>query len=224
MRNHRHNGRRSINLIWGLALLGLSLVALPALAQIHAISHSGAWEAFGGVASDGNQTCGISTAWGDGRNLVFKVFENDPALYAVLEKGAWHIPPRTLISLVMSFDRGSPWSVNTMGTGTFIMFTVVPSQAGEFARLVMTSSAMMVSFPSGSEQPWTVNMSGTTVAGSMMLACMHRLPGWSAPNSQPYGNPSPPSQPFGQAPTQPAPVPLTPPAPAPTSDDGSDHV
>jgi hypothetical protein len=224
MRSQWHTGRRSIYSRCSLALVGLCLVPLSALAQVHTISRSGVWEAFGGVASDGYQTCGISTSWGDGRNLVFKVFENNPAFYAILEKGSWQIPPRTPISLVMSFDRGSPWSVNTVGNGTFILFTVVPSQAGEFARSVTRSSSMVISFPSGSKQPWTVNMSGTTAAGDSMLACMHRLPGWSAPDTQPFGSQSPSSQPFGQAPAQPAPAPPAAPSPAPTSDDDRDHV
>jgi hypothetical protein len=64
MRSQWHTGRRSIYSRCSLALVGLCLVPLSALAQVHTISRSGVWEAFGGVASDGfNARLHAQAAW-----------------------------------------------------------------------------------------------------------------------------------------------------------------
>jgi hypothetical protein len=127
-------------------------------------------------------------------------------------------------------DDNSPWSGRATGIADHVEFTVPYASLDTFAREFRYSSAMIISFPDGNENPWNASLVGTNFMVDRFVDCMRTIRGEDAP-SQPYSAtpppPTQPTQPFGgspqpqQAPAAPPmfggrqPEPEPPPAPAP---------
>ncbi|MBV9782563.1 MAG: hypothetical protein JO264_01960 [Acidisphaera sp.] len=194
----------------------------PAMAEVKDLMHSGLWDAFGGVAEDGHQVCGMSSSGENGTWFGVKWFSGNDHLTVQATKTTWSIPSRTNIRVVLQFDRALPWTATASGfvnrTGlSGIEFTIPAAGLDTFLNELRYSLRMTLSFPDGTELPWLYDMDGTNEAVVTMANCIKYIAGSSASApTQPYGNTQPysisPTQPFlrGQPPVAPPPMSLQP--------------
>jgi hypothetical protein len=190
-------------------LLAVALAAvfiLPVRAAVTIYYHAGAWDAFDGQADNGQPVCGIgSRNPADGRafSLRFQIGGDTVTFTAV--KPGWTIPDGTQIPVVMQVGLEQPWSQQAVGSGNRVQWTVDRSGAETFDAQFRRASSMTVTFPAGSEQPWTISLAGSTAASNAMGRCVTDLT-QRASAAQPAAAPAPTpaeqnaTQPFGAAP------------------------
>lgn len=198
-----------------LAVAVAASLAAPAEADVNVYYHVGAWDAFDGQGDNGQPVCGIgSRNPADGRafSLRFPV-GGDEVTFAATKPG-WNIPDNTQIAVVVQIGLERPWSEQATGGGNRVQWTLDRADVQTFDAQFRSAASMTVTFPSGSEQPWLISLSGSTAASNAMGRCVTDLAQRAAP-AQPAAAPAPAeqtaTQPFGAAPaTQGSPAPMQP--------------
>ncbi|WP_421988474.1 hypothetical protein [Roseococcus sp.] len=155
-----------------------------------------------------------------GRSFYIKWARGDRFLMVQAFRTSWNIPRSAQIPIALQVDSNSAWTatagnVDTMSNG--ISWTVAGNAMLRFIEQFRLGSRMVLRFPSGSEAPWDISLTGTNAILSTFTQCMRDITGTA---TQPFAPPAPvPTQPFS------APVPAQPfgpdtnptprPAPAP---------
>lgn len=191
-----------------LAAVMVAGLALPARANITVYYHAGVWEAFDGQGDDGQTVCGIGSrnpSDGSAFSVRFVIGGDDVTFTAV--KPSWDIPDHTQIPVVMQVGLEQPWSEQAIGSGNRVQWIVSQADVQSFDEQFRRSSSMTVTFPAGSERPWTISLAGSTAASNAMGRCVTDLtqraaaaqqPAAAAPAAAPNA-----TQPFGTAPAAP---------------------
>lgn len=211
--------------------LAAAMVAAGAAeAAITVYYHAGSWHAFSGTDSQNQIVCGIGTEnTSDGRRLDLTFVIGGDTLFFQASKPSWSIPNGTQVPVVMQMTSGQPWNEQATGNGTNLSWSMPRDQISPFDQQFRATRSMTLSFPSGSEPPWTVSLVGSTAADNTFARCItdltRREQQQTAGPTQPFGqgqatSGSGPTQPFGQgggaAPTQPPPTQAQPTQPQPT--------
>jgi len=190
-----------------LAIALTTSMAVAAQADVSVYYHVGAWDAFDGQGDNGQPVCGIgSRNPADGRafSLRFTVGGDDVTFAAT--KPGWNIPDNTQIPVVVQIGLERPWSEQAVGSGTRVQWTLDRADVQTFDAQFRSAASMTVTFPSGSEQPWVVSLTGSTAASNAMGRCVTDLTQRAAA-AQPAATPTPAqqnaTQPFGAAPAAP---------------------
>jgi hypothetical protein len=168
----------------------------------------GSWHAFTDKDAQGAAVCGIGTENPtDGRKLsmTYTVGGNDLTVQAV--KPSWTIPDGSTVEADMQIDRDQSWQAQATGHGTDVEWVISAANIREFDTQFRNGGTLTVSFPSGNEAPWTLALSGSTMASATLWRCVQYLSD-RAHVTTPASNAPSPTQPISQAPTQP----YTPPA------------
>jgi hypothetical protein len=180
-------------------------VALPVRAQVNVYYHAGAWDAFDGQGDNGQPLCGIgSRNPADGRtfSLRFQIGGDDMSFIAA--KSGWNIPDGTQIPVVMQIGLNQPWTQQATGKGDRVQWTLDRVNAQIFDDQFRGAASMTVTFPSGTERPWVISLSGSTAASNAMGRCVTDLTQRAAAATQPAATTAPAeqgsTQPFGAAP------------------------
>ncbi len=204
-----------------LAVLG----AAPAGAALTTYYHAGSWHAFSGTDPTNRLVCGIGTENArDGRALTITAEIGAPGLTFEAKKPSWTIPDGTSVPVMLQIGRRTTWNFQATGKATALTWSLGPAQAAAFGPRFRDATAMALSFPAGSEPPWTISLAGSNAADHTFARCVTDLtrrmqaPQAAAPAgaTQPYGAPA--TQPFSPqaapaAVTTPAtPTPAAPPA------------
>lgn len=194
----------------------LVLLATPAAAQDATNTvvyyRAGNWEAFTGSAANGGTFCGIKTGNPqDGRGLMIRYRTGGDRLVFRARKPSWAIPSNTSITVAMQFGPGMPWTLPATGEQDVVEWSIPQDAMVEFDTRFRFGSVMWLSFPGGSEAPWSVSLAGSNAAGLTLGRCIRELSAQTAPMqpapTQPYAGgaqrPMPPgaapsaTQPFG---------------------------
>jgi len=187
-----------------LAALALALAPATALAQVQTYYHAGAWDAFSGRDERGGAVCGVgSTLPPDNRRLsvTFDIGGTDTTFSA--SKPDWSIPDNNRVTVVMQIGLSTPWTEQGTGHEHAIDWTLDPGAMQTFDRQFRGASSMTLTFPDGTEPPWTVSLAGSTAISDTFGRCVRDLTRQvqSAQPPPPTGVPAPlgPTQPFSPA-------------------------
>lgn len=180
-------------------------LAAPARAAINVYYRAGAWDAFDGQAPDGKPLCGVgSENPSDGRSFSMSVEIGGATTTFLARKPAWKIPAGTHIPVVVQLGLQRPWVAQATGHGDTVEWTMDPADEAAFEAQFRGAPSMTVTFPSGTEQPWIIELNGSTAVSNAMRRCVVDL-ARQATVAQPAATPAAPAQPatqpFGAAPT-----------------------
>ncbi len=209
--------RKVRSLAGGLVLAALG--AAPAAAALTTYYHAGSWHVFSGTDPANRLVCGIGTEnTQDGRGLTITATIGAPGLTFEAKKPSWTIPDGTSVPVMLLIGRHTSWSFQASGKGTALTWSLGPAQAAAFGPRFRDGTAMALSFPAGSEPPWTISLAGSNAADHTFARCITDLtrrtqaPQAAAPAgpTQPYGAPA--TQPFSPQAAPAAPAPAAPPA------------
>jgi hypothetical protein len=188
-------------------LLAVALAAgfvLPARADVNVYYHVGVWDAFDGQGDNGQPLCGIgSRSPSDGRafSLRFTIGGDDVTFTAT--KPGWQIPDNTTIAVVVQIGLDQPWTEQAVGSGNRVQWTLDRADVQTFDAQFRRATSMTVTFPSGSEPPWVISLSGSTAASNAMGRCvtdLARRAAAAAPAAAPAPANQTETQPFAAAP------------------------
>jgi hypothetical protein len=196
-----------------IAAIVTTLSGTSAMAEVSVYYHTGSWDAFTGTAANGKLVCGIgSTNPTDNRSISMRFEIDGDTVQFHAKKPTWNIPPNTPISVVLQIGLESPWSMQGIGNGQMVEWTLERTSMPIFDAQFRRASSMTLTFPSGNEPPWTVGLNGSTAISNAFGRCVTDLTRRSPTQSTPPG----PTQPFGQAqPDATEPAPQAPAQPAP---------
>lgn len=182
-------------------LAGLALALLPAaaLAQIKPYYHNGAWEAFSGKTDTGSAVCGVDSI-GDDRKLAISFTIGGTETVFTTSKPNWSIPDGTKIPVVIQIGLNTPWSFSGTGHGTDIDWSLDADAAANFRQQFRNATSLTVTFPTGSEPPWTLSLAGSTAISDTFDRCVHDLTlQVRSQTPPPAAAPAAPTQPFAPA-------------------------
>jgi len=189
-----------------LAALG----AAPAGAALTTYYHAGSWHVFSGTDATNRLVCGLGTENAqDGRSLTITAAIGAPGLTFRATKPSWTIPAGTPVPVILVIGREPAWSFQATGKANEATWSLDPTQAAAFDPAFRGAAAMALSFPAGSEPPWTISLAGSNAADHTFVRCINDLtrrtqaaPG-TAPGTAPSAPAAGPTQPYGAPATQP---------------------
>lgn len=182
---------------------------VPAMAQVQTYYHAGAWDAFSGRNGHGGAICGIgSTNPADERRLSLSFDIGGSETVFSVSKPNWSIPDNTKIVVVMQLGLNTPWTMQGVGHNHMIDWSLDQVAIQAFDRQFRGGSSMTLTFPEGTEPPWTMSLAGSTKISDTFGRCMRDLT-QQVQASQAPANPPPD--------TQTATQPFAPPPPAANS-------
>ena len=187
----------------GMTALVLGALAGPAGADMSIYYHVGSWDAFSGPGADGKPVCGIgSTNPVDNRSFSLRFTIGGDSVAFQAKKPNWSIPAGAQLPVVVQIGLDTPWNVQGTGNGQVVEWSLDRGAVQTFDAQFRRAGSMTVSFPSGSEPPWTVGLNGSTAISNAFGRCVTDMSA-RASAQQPAPVPTGPTQPYGQAPTQP---------------------
>lgn len=163
------------------SLLFLAVLAVPAAAETRRIDQFGVWEVFGGTAEDGLPVCGVSTVWPDGRYLAMKYYSGQQHFTLQAVGRGWKVANGSRLPVVLRFDQLSPWNGNATSSvrpnlpGAVLELTVPFARLDQFLREFRLAYAGQLSFPSGLDQTWALELTGSNAASQTMDVCIKRM-------------------------------------------------
>jgi hypothetical protein len=165
--------------------------------------HVGSWDAFTGPGADGRPVCGIgNTSPVDSRSFSLRFPIGGDSVIFQAKKPSWSIPAGTQLPLVVQIGLNTPWNLQGIGDGQVIEWSLDRSTIQTFDAQFRAAGSMTVSFPSGSEPPWTIGLNGSTAISNAFGRCITDITARTE-TQQPAPAPSGPTQPFAPAPAQP---------------------
>ena len=194
--------RPGLSLVLGIGLL--AVLPAPASAQMSLISQSGAWTAMAGLSSGGRPMCllraeGRST----GRSLYLKYLHGSHAIVVHAVKLSWSIPANARIPVEMGIDNAPGWTATATrmeNLAAGIEWLVGLDVMDCFEAQFRAGRQLILSFPSGTEEPWEANLSGSNAMMGAFNNCIRRI--YDGTPTQPHGGTST-TQPHSTPPTQP---------------------
>lgn len=163
-----------MNRLTRLAGATLALIPVTASADVRTYYHNGAWEAFSGRVENGGAVCGINST-GDARRLSLRVTIGAPETAFTVSKPDWSIPDNTRITVVLQVGLNAPWVFGGNGHGHDIDWSLDQGPAKNFEQQFRTSPSFTVAFPSGTEPPWVLALTGSTAISDTYARCIRDL-------------------------------------------------
>jgi hypothetical protein len=179
-------------------------LAAPARANVNVYYHAGAWDAFDGQAENGQPLCGIgSENPADGRSFSMSVQIGGTDTTFLVHKPGWKIPQGTRIPVVLQLGLQRPWVEQATGNGDKVEWTMDQADAAAFNAQFRGAESMTVTFPSGNENPWIIELNGSSAVSNALRRCVIDLAQRAATPPQaaaPAAPTQPSTQPFAAAP------------------------
>jgi hypothetical protein len=178
----------------GLAVsLFTILCAGTASAAMTVYYHAGAWDAFSGPGDEGKPVCGVGiTNPADNRSFSLRYVIGSQNVIFEAKKPSWNIPAGTQIAVVLQIGLETPWNLQGVGDGQTVEWALDQPTMQTFDAQFRRAGSMTMTFPSGSEPPWTLSLTGSTAISNTFGRC--------ATDLTQQASQSPPAQ---QVPTQP---------------------
>jgi hypothetical protein len=186
----------------------VGMLSGPAGADMVVYHRAGGWDAFSGPGDNDKPVCGVGTTNpADSRSFSLRFPIGGENVVFQAKKPTWNIPAGTQISLVMQIGLDTPWNMEAVGNGQIVQWSLDRSAIQTFDVQFRRASSMTVTFPSGSEPPWTVGLKGSTAISNSFGRCITELTQRQASQAAAAAGTPPANQaatqPVGQAPTQP---------------------
>lgn len=192
--------------LWLIPALCAAALAAPAQADTTIYYHAGNWDAFEATGPDGQPVCGIgSHNINDGSILSLRYQLGTGDVVFIVSKPGWQIPAGTRLPVVMQVGLSPPWTEQATGSGDSAQWTIDGNAMQTFDAQFRGASSMTLTFPSGTEPPWVLGLSGSAAIDNAMGRCINDLrqrpaaPAAAAPQSttQPFAQPAAPARPGG---------------------------
>lgn len=167
-------GLRSI-----VGLLGAMLIASSvANADTRVFARAGAWEAFGGSASNGRPLCGISSR-GPGKYFGLKYFAGNSSFTVQLGSDAWRVRTGARQRVMLQFDWQGPWNGIASGIhfndDSGLEFGIRRVQLDQFIREFRNASELLIQFPESNASGWRANLRGTDAIIDSLVRCIRMM-------------------------------------------------
>lgn len=190
------------------AILAAGIAAsTPALAQeqTREIAAAGLWASYSGTSEDSHALCSLATTGAEGRRITVLQYAGQTGIDLRLEKDSWIIPGSTPIDLAVQFDSEPPIQARATGSGKTLSVRMDFPQSVPFMRALRRDTQIRITFPSGSELPWTGGLSGSSRAIDAFNQCRDHLgPAVPVAPTQPYlAPPATATEPFSPGITTP---------------------
>lgn len=165
---------------WAAAMIALAqaltLAPTSAAAQMQTYYHAGAWDAFSGRNEKGGATCGVgSTMAPDERRLTIQIDIGDTDTAFSVSKAGWSIPDNTRVVVVIQIGLDTPWTQRGTGHDNAVDWTLDPGSMQTFDQQFRAASSMTLTFPDGTEPPWTISLAGSTAISETFGRCVQDL-------------------------------------------------
>lgn len=200
------------------AVLLVGALAPKAGADMSVYYHAGGWDAFSGPGDNSQPVCGVgNTNPVDGRSFSIRFRIGTDAVMFEARKPNWNIPSGTDVPVVIQVGLDTPWSMHGNGDGQKVQWALDRTAMRAFDAQFRTANSMTVTFPTGSEPPWTIGLNGSTAISNAFGRCVSEVQRRAAAQAlaaqPPAGQaPATTTQPFGAGS---APPPAAPPAAPP---------
>jgi hypothetical protein len=172
------------------------------------------WDAFSGSDETAKPVCGIGTTnAADKRSFSLRFQIGGDTVTFRAKKSTWNVPVGAELSVVIKIGRDTPWDLQGVGNGRVVEWSLDPSTFQKFEMQFRRTKSMTVTFPAGSEPPWTIALKGSKAISNAFGRCIKvltqrevdQLTQSAAPPdhaaTQPYSD-APPQQ-LGAVPSQP---------------------
>jgi hypothetical protein len=192
----------------------LGVLSGPAGADMMVYYRAHGWDAFSGSDETAKPVCGIGTTNpADKRSFSLRFQIGGDTVTFRAKKSTWNIPTGTPLSVVLQIGRDTPWNLQGIGNGDVVEWSLEPGTFQKFEVQFRHTSSMTMTFPSGSEPPWTIALKGSKAISNTFGRCIKvltqrevdQLAQSAAPRdhaaTQPYSD-APPQQ-LGAVPSQP---------------------
>ncbi|MEO8557716.1 MAG: hypothetical protein ABI439_01550 [Rhodospirillales bacterium] len=168
-----------IRMIAVLAMVAACLTASAAVAAVRVLSQVGDWQAYGGTATDGKATCGLSTR-GSGKYFSVKYFYGNSTFTIQMGSDSWKITDRGKQKLTMRFDSNPVWKATGSGFHfnngqAALELTVNKDQLGGFMAEFRASNALRMTFEGTNASGWYVSLSGTNAISQVFARCIQSM-------------------------------------------------
>jgi hypothetical protein len=152
-------------------LLGVLSGTAGADMTVYYRSHG--WDAFSGPDENAKPVCGIGTTkQSDKRSFSLRF--GDVVIFRA-KKSTWNIPAGTAVSVVLQIGHGMPWTVQGAGMGQLVEWPLDPGTFQPYEKQFRRARSMTVTFPSGSEPPWTIALKGSKAISNAFGHCIKVL-------------------------------------------------
>lgn len=153
-------------------MLAFAFLAGSAHARTIDFASAGSWDTFGGTDDAGNEVCGMSTYWNDGRSLMIKRYSGDNYLTIQLVNPAWRIAGDGY-AMSLTFDDNSPWTgkASAMQGSSGLEFTVPKLRITDFISEFTASNSLAVEMGSNAVS-WQVGLAGTENVTNEFRKCI----------------------------------------------------
>ncbi len=151
---------------------------------------------------DRGSGCQIDGFTKPGHTVIVASAEHPGVVRLVLQKTSWRIPASTPVSASMSFSDNGSIPLTGTGDGTEITFDLTEATLKPWLHGFTTSPTGKVSFTSGNEPAWKLDLSGTPVIVNTLRKCVVDAkldvpPPLADLPTQPFSASNGPTQPFG---------------------------
>ena len=156
-----------------MTTLFLGTLAGSAGADMTVYYRSHGWDAFSGPDENAKPVCGIGTTKQTEKrsfSLRFPIGWDSVTFRA--KKSTWNIPAGTVIPLTIQIGHDDPWKVQGTGMGQVVEWSVDPGTFQPYEKQFRRNKSMTVSFPSGSEPPWTIPLKGSKTISNAFGHCI----------------------------------------------------
>jgi hypothetical protein len=134
------------------------------------------WDAFSGQDEDGKPVCGIGTTkQAEKRNFSLRFQIGSETVTFRAKKSTWNIPAGTQLALVVQIGLEAPWDIQGVGNGQAVEWSADDKTIQTFDVQFRHAKSMTVTFPQGSEPPWTVALKGSKAISNAFGRCVKEL-------------------------------------------------
>jgi hypothetical protein len=163
--------------MWSRLLLPMIIFLFYADArcEVQKLSEQSWWSAYGGVRDDGLFTCALVTATPDGRGgkFVIEHLSGTETLSIRMVKPTWTVPKGKFIDVIVQFGfLPARWNIRMYGRGHEFQGEVPGSKASEFMSGFRGSGRIDVTFPGGTETPWSLATGGEGIVEPDFAKCL----------------------------------------------------
>jgi hypothetical protein len=159
-----------------MAVTAALAVASSARADTTIYYHAGSWDAFESTSTGGQPVCGIgSHNLADGSSLALRFQLGGTNVTFTASKPGWQIPDGTALPVVMQVGLSEPWTVQAIGNGDRVEWTLDTNTMQTFDAQFRGASSMTLTFPSGTEPPWVIGLRGSSAISNAMGRCIRDL-------------------------------------------------
>lgn len=159
-----------------LASVAVTSIVATAYADTQDLAKAGSWDTFGGTDSAGNEVCGMSTSWDDGRSFLVKRYENENHVTIQALNPRWSIDSDTVpISMTLGDNEG--WTATALvrqQAPAGIQFTIPALRIIDFINEFVSSDSMVLVM-GDNEVSWHINLSGTEVVIKAFSSCINEM-------------------------------------------------